>query len=87
MQIRTLTCIKNILKIYINIICGKGYFWVKYVSFSENHGKLEIKNNSVINGHIFIIDAFLMKEYLVLYLYFVFPLSRDQHNKKKSLKI
>jgi hypothetical protein len=28
-----------------------------------------------------------LKEYLVLYLYFVFPLSRDQHNKKKSLKI
>ena len=85
-QIGISTCIKSILNICIDIICGKGYFGVKYVFFSENHGKLEIKNNSVINGQIFIIDAFLMNEYLVLYLYFVFSLSRDQHNKKRSLK-
>jgi hypothetical protein len=28
---------------------------VKYVFFSENHVKLEMKNNSVIGGRIFII--------------------------------
>ena len=84
MQIRTLTIINNTLKIYINIICRKGYFGVKYVVFSENHGKLEIKK--VINGQIFIIYAYLVKEYLILYLFIVFPLSMYQHNKKKSLK-
>jgi hypothetical protein len=32
-QIRIWTCIKNILKIYISIICGKWYFRVKFVVF------------------------------------------------------
>jgi hypothetical protein len=32
-QIRIWTCINNILKLYINIICGNGYFGVKCVIF------------------------------------------------------
>jgi hypothetical protein len=37
-QTRIWTCINNILKICIHIICGKGYVEVKHVFFSENHG-------------------------------------------------
>ena len=50
-QMRIWTCINKLLKIYINIICGKEYFGVKYVLFNENHGKLEMMNNSVIGEH------------------------------------
>jgi hypothetical protein len=53
-EIRIWTCINIILKIYINIICGKWYFGVKYVLFSENHVKLEMKK-SVIGGRIILI--------------------------------
>ena len=36
MQIRIWTCINNILSIYINIICGKGYFGMKCTFFSQH---------------------------------------------------
>jgi len=53
-QIRIWTCINNILKIYINIICGKGYFGGEICGgfWGENHVKLKMKVNSVICGQI-----------------------------------
>jgi hypothetical protein len=61
-QIKIWTCINNILKYTYKGFAEKGILVVKYVFFSENHVKLEMKMNSVIGGQFFI--RFNGKEYL-----------------------
>jgi hypothetical protein len=50
-----ITSISNILKYTYKWFAEKGILGVKYVFFSENHVKLEMTNNSVIVGRIFLI--------------------------------
>jgi large exoprotein involved in heme utilization and adhesion len=46
----------------ISVISGRSVLFVEEtrdIFFSENHGKLETKKNSVIDGQIVIIQAFM----------------------------